>query len=110
MRAGNVACRNMATRLLALLAPLAVLAYTPTPHGAVVTLRTGYTVEIAVEGVTTFRISALNGTTAPVQIATSMVAPKVAYATFVLTQVRAAGGCGRSAPPRVELAPWSELP
>ena len=59
-------------------------AYTPTPHGALIQVGDLY-VELAVEGLTAFRVSVRTGS-APLQQATSMVAAKPAYAPFsVLT-------------------------
>ena len=58
-------------------------AFTPTPHGAVVQIGTLF-VELAVEGLTAFRVSVNNGT-APLQHPTSMVSSKPAFAPFTPT-------------------------
>lgn len=57
--------------------------YTPTPHGALVSLGSGLNVEIAVEGLLSFRVSLANVST-PEQIATSMVSVKSQYAPFTV--------------------------
>ena len=77
-------------RQLALAAVLStVLAYTPTPHGFVASVQ-GWTLELAVEGLSSFRLSALAGAAAPAQVRTSMIAPKAAYAPHNITQAAAA--------------------
>ena len=59
----------------------------PTPHGVLVTVAGRFQVEMAVEGLSSFRISVLNGTAAPVQLTTGdMVGKKTAYATFTVSQ------------------------
>lgn len=56
-------------------------ASSPTPHGVLVPLPSGLFVELAVEGLTSFRVSILNGS-APAQNPTTMVATKTSYAPF----------------------------
>ena len=68
--------------MLPLLFAALASAYTPTPHGALVQLGSLY-VELAVEGLTSFRVSVLNGS-APVQNPTSMVAAKPSYTPFTV--------------------------
>jgi len=110
-------------------------AYTPTPHGALVQVGDLF-LELAVEGLTSFRVSLLNGS-APAQQATSMVAAKSAWAPFTvltpgtlvnvtapglgslavdtatgaLTLCDAAGGvlAASSAPPARAAAAWPHL-
>ena len=58
--------------------------YTPTAHGALVALpQAGLSVELAVEGLTSFRLS-LGNVSVPAQISTSMVVPKTQYAAFTV--------------------------
>jgi len=64
--------------------------WTPTPHGAIVTVPGGWSLELAVEGLSSFRVSATNGG-ALAQVATSMVAKKTAYAVFAVAASGASG-------------------
>ena len=73
----------LATALAA--ASAAALSYSPVPNGVLVSLPNGLSAVLAVEGLTSFRFSIVNGT-APLPIATSMVAPKSAYAPFTVAQ------------------------
>ena len=61
------------------------LSYSPVPNGVLVALPGGLSAVLAVEGLTSFRFSIVNGS-APLPIATSMVAPKAAYAPFTVSQ------------------------
>ena len=75
--------------LLTLLAAAAVAAtaqYTPTPHGALVAVGGVYNVEMAVEGMTSFRLSVVNGTSRiPTRLTTgNMVVAKTAFANFTV--------------------------
>jgi hypothetical protein len=74
--------------LLPVLASFSALAsaYTPTPHGALVTLPGNVQVELAVEGLYSFRVSSATGK-APVQVITSMVSAKTQYAPFTLSAI-----------------------
>ena len=66
-------------------APAPARAYTPTPHGCIVAVggAAPFSVELAVEGEASFRVSVVNGSAAaPAQIATPMVVAKAAYAKF----------------------------
>jgi len=84
-------------RLAALGATLCLLgpasAWSPSPHGAIVAVTApgglSYVVEIAVEGLTSFRVSVVNSSSAvPAQLATPMVVDKgAAYATYSVSQV-----------------------
>ena len=74
----------MKAAALALLLRCALGQFTPTPHGALVTVGNLF-VELAVEGTTYFRLSVNNGS-APSQVATSMVAPKTAWAPYTVAQ------------------------
>ena len=83
-------------RLAALGATLCLLgpasAWSPSPHGAIVAVTApgglNYVVEIAVEGLTSFRVSVVNSSSAvPAQLATPMVVDKgSAYATYSVSQ------------------------
>ena len=65
-------------------------AYTPTPHGAIVVVSGGgapFVVELAVEGVGSFRLSVINASSGtPSQISTSMVVDKASYAPHAVAQ------------------------
>lgn len=77
---------------LCALASLGAIAsgYTPTAHGVLVALPAGVQVELAIEGLYSFRVSSATGT-APVQVMTSMVSTKSTYAPFTVTAVGAQG-------------------
>jgi alpha-glucosidase len=76
--------------LLAAGAPLAgrAASWTPTPHGCLVSVAGSaggapFSVELAVEGLTHFRVSVLNSTAgAPAQVDSPMVVAKAAWAAF----------------------------
>ena len=63
-----------------------VAAYVPTPHGVAVTLSSGKTIELAVAGPSSFRVSAISGAAAPTQISSLMVVPPASYAAFSASQ------------------------
>lgn len=61
------------------------LAYTPTPHGVLVPVGS-YQVELAVEGLTAFRVSVSNSNvSAPVKIASNFLDTQNSYASFSIT-------------------------
>ena len=77
------------SRLLFLQCALACAAAaggTPTPHGVLVQLDSGLSIELAVEGVSSFRVSVANGST-PRQMETLMIAEKTVWAPFGVSNV-----------------------
>lgn len=67
-------------------AAAAAIGSTPTPHGVLVALADGTSVELAVEGLSSFRVSIANGST-PAQMETLMIADKTAWAQFSVATV-----------------------
>ena len=68
---------------LLLAAGLHLAAAVATPHGVLVTLSSGFKVELAVQGLSAFRVSAANAKgVAPAQLPSPMLAEQAAYAKF----------------------------
>ncbi len=67
-------------------ATVCVMAQTPTPHGVLVTMTDGHTVELAVEGMYSFRASVYYDGGAPAASASYMIAPHTQFATYRITQ------------------------
>ena len=63
----------------------AAYGYTPVPNGVLVPLSSGWSAVLAVEGLTAFRFSLVNGSTLS-PTPTSMLSPKQQYAQFTVSQ------------------------